>query len=148
MTDDITKIATDFSFAFEDEDKEKVLNEMAHVGDINNELELWIRTNDPGHIPHFHIWDKNTDGNLFHTCLKLEIPEYFHHTGKEDVLNAHQRRDLMDFLKAEPKNSKFTNFKTNWEKVVFQWNENNSKHTVDDEMPMPDYSKITENKSK
>ena len=41
-----------------------------------------------GYIPYFHIKDTISNGKKFHTCVKIEKPEYFHHTGKERVLNS------------------------------------------------------------
>ena len=73
--------------------------EMARVGNMNNELEVWVRTDDGGNLPHFHIWDKNSQGGKFHTCVQIKQPAYFHHTGKEGVLNTSQRKELVEFLK-------------------------------------------------
>ena len=67
-----------------------MLLEMARVGDMDSKLAIYIRSNDPGNIPHFHIVDQVTMGDKFHTCIKIETAEYFHHTGKEDILNAVQ----------------------------------------------------------
>ncbi|MBR1962255.1 MAG: hypothetical protein IKA26_04795, partial [Alistipes sp.] len=44
------------------------LLEMAKVGPLNDKLVIYIWTNDGGNIPHFHIVDKSTMGNEFHTC--------------------------------------------------------------------------------
>ena len=66
--------------------EDKMLLEMASIGNIDNTLCVVIRMNDTGNIPHFHIMDKSTLGKKFHTCVKIETPEYFHHTGKVDVL--------------------------------------------------------------
>ena len=66
-----------------------ILNEMARIGYIDD-LELIIWTDDPGNIPHFHIRDKETKGNNFHCCIRLDEPSYFKHQGKMDVLNAKQ----------------------------------------------------------
>ena len=76
---------------------DKMLMEMASIGDLDNKLTIIIRMNDPGNIPHFHIVDKQTLGNKFHTCIKIETAEYFHHTGKEDVLNSKQRKLLVNY---------------------------------------------------
>ena len=76
----------------------KMLLEMAKVGPLNDELVIYIWTNDGGNIPHFHIVDKATMGNEFHTCIKIMSAEYFHHTGKEDVLNLKQKKTLMKFF--------------------------------------------------
>ena len=99
-----------------------------------DDLELYVRTDDAGKIPHFHICDATTKGQKFHTCVKLNAPEYFHHTGKEDVLNSKQRKELVKFLAQKNKRGL-----TNWEMMLILWNMNNSDVYIDDTAPMPDY---------
>ena len=36
-------------------DNTDMLLEMARVGDMDSKLAIYIRSNDPGNIPHFHI---------------------------------------------------------------------------------------------
>ena len=121
-----------------------VLCEMARVGDMNPKLEVYIRTDDGGNLPHFHIWDKNSRGEKFHTCVQIKEPTYFHHDGKEGVLNTSQRQELMAFLKSKPTNTR--RFSTFWEAVVTFWNMNNSAMNVDEDQPMPDYTNIADNR--
>ena len=59
-------------------------------------------------IPHMHIWDDETDGKKIHTCVCLDKIEYFHHTGKEDILTPKQKKYLVDFLKEECKKTSVT----------------------------------------
>ena len=122
-----------------DQYDEQLLLEMARVG-FFSDFEVWIRTDDPGNIPHFHVWDKNSKGGLFHTCVKIMKPEYFHHTGKEDVFNGKQKRELIDFLNAKPTKSKW--HPTNWDFILTVWNANNSKMEVPEDYPIPDYNKL------
>lgn len=117
--------------------REDMLLEMARVGFIGDEYEVFIHTNDPGHIPHFHMWDKATRGQNFHTCIRIDKPEYFHHTGKEDKLNSNTKKALINFLKSSP--LKFGYFDTNWNIVIYMWNMNNSEVEIPKDMPMPDY---------
>lgn len=117
---------------------EKWLAEMAKVGTIDGNYDIVVWPRDCGEIPHFHIWDSNTRGNEFHTCIKLEKPEYFHHTGKEDVLNSKMKKELVTFLQAKSKVKKAE--LTNWQWLVILWNMNESKHNVDEDLIMPDYS--------
>lgn len=119
--------------------RESMLLEMARVGFIDNKYEVYIHTDDPGNIPHFHIWDTETRGQKFHTCIRIDSPKYFHHTGKEDVLNSGMRKDLMLFLKSKSKNKRFS---TNWEYLVSMWNDNNSKVQIPEDSPIPDYTKL------
>ena len=113
---------------------EKKMMEMASIGDIDSELTIIIRMNDTENIPHFHIVDKVTLGNNFHTCIKIKTPEYFHHTGKEDVLNSKQRKLLVTYL-----SSKIKKGLSAWEYLVMTWNLNNSIVNIDANIPMPDY---------
>ena len=116
---------------------ERMIMEMASIGDIDSQLTIIIRMNDPGNIPHFHIVDKQTLGSKFHTCVKIEYAEYFHHTGKEDVLNTKQRKSLVNYLSAINKRGL-----SNWEYLVTTWNYNNSGMNIDEDIPMPDYTKL------
>lgn len=115
---------------------ETFLNEMAQIGKFT-EYTVFVRTDDPGNIPHFHLWDSNSKGNNFHTCVKILKAEYFHHTGKEGVLNSSGRKELCAFLKM-PSDDEPS--KTNWEVLLIEWNRNNSEKKIDVETPMPDYS--------
>ena len=116
----------------------KPLMEMARVG-FFDEYEIYIHTDDPGNIPHFHIWDAETKGNKYHTCIRIDKPEYFHHTGKEDILNSKDKKDLVKFLKSKPKNKRYDNY---WQILVDEWNRNNSIIEIDPDQEMPDYTKL------
>lgn len=118
--------------------KEDYLNEMARVG-MFNRYEVYIRTDDPGKIPHFHIWDYATKGQQFHTCVRIDKPEYFHHTGKEDILNSKMKKSLVDFMTSPSKNKRFDN---NWQLLIAMWNLNNSDTEVDESQVMPDYNEL------
>lgn len=113
--------------------RESMLNEMARVGIIGG-YEIYVHTDDPGKIPHFHIWDYSTKGEKFHTCIKIEVAEYFNHNGKEDKLNHKLKKELVDFLE-KPYNT----YLTNWQLLLIMWNINNSDVKVDEDQEMPDY---------
>lgn len=113
------------------------LEEMARIGFIDN-LEVLIWTDDPGNIPHFHIRDISTKGEKFHCCVRIDRPEYFKHTGKEDSLNSKQKKNLINFLNST---SKLGGIEIkNWDKVVMYWNDNNSNLILPDDLEMPDYN--------
>ena len=114
---------------------EDILNEMAQIGKFDSYV-VFVRTNDPGNIPHFHVWDANTHGGHFHTCVRLDEHEYFHHTGKEDVFNSKDRKDLYNFLNAPSEDEPE---KTNWQVLVIEWNRNNSDRKVSKDLEIPDY---------
>lgn len=74
------------------------LLEMAACGNIDG-LYLLIWTNDPGWIPHFHIFDNpNPKKATFDACLKLETAEYFKHGQHIDILNGKQMKKLVQLL--------------------------------------------------
>ena len=119
---------------------EQYLSEMARIGFLKGgSYEIYVRTNDPGFNPHMHIWDSNTRGEDFHTCIRLDKPEYFIHEGKADKLNSKMKKELIKFLGEydddEPD-------KTHWEILLIEWNRNNSSVKVKKDTPMPDYTKL------
>lgn len=120
--------------------KVKNLQEMARVGFVSK-YEIYVNTNDSGNIPHFHMRDKN-DWKKFHTCIEINKPIYFHHDGKEDVLNSKQRKALCEFMNNKVELDRYKDkFNNNWELICFLWDINNSNISVL-ATEMPDYSKI------
>ena len=115
---------------------DSVVNEMAQIGTFSK-YTIIVWTNDPGNIPHFHIVDSSTRGEKFHTCLKIEAPEYFHHSGKEDVLNNKERKELLKFL-----NSKDKWGEQNWVVLLKEWDRNNSNYSININQVIPDYLKL------
>ena len=115
-----------------------ILDEMAQIGHIG-EYQIYVRTNDPGKIPHFHIWDYETMGQKFHTCVQIKDAKYFHHTGKEGTLNSEERKELDSFLRQPFRTDKFS---SNWELLIFEWNLNNSDTMIPEDFHQPDYTKL------
>lgn len=135
--------------ANKDNNDYNVIYEMALVGYFGNKREnnasisqkykVFVNGSE-GSIPHFHIWDDATNGKEFHTCICIKDVEYFHHTGKEGVLNSNQKEKLMEFLKKEPQNKRYRN---HWEYICSMWNDNNGTQTyVDENSDIPDYTKL------
>lgn len=114
---------------------ESELYEMAQIGKFDTYV-VFVHTNDSGKVPHFHVWDATTRGQKFHTCVKLDSAEYFHHIGKTDVFNSKARKDLYSFLSSSSEDEPE---KTNWQVLVIEWNRNNSDKKVDRGIIMPDY---------
>lgn len=130
-----------------DNKNQEMILEMARVGFISKNplLEIYIHTDDPGNIPHFHIRDyvrSGRSGNEFHTCIQFNSNKYFHHDGKEDVLNSSQRKELVEFLRSNYRGRKGY---TNWNKLVDDWNDNNSNMNLEEDINMPDYTTIDNN---
>lgn len=118
--------------------QEQLLLEMAKIGNIKD-LVLYVRTNDPGNCPHFHIVDEATLGQQFHCCVRIDCAQYFKHTGKEDVLNSKRRRELIEFLQTSSEDEPE---KTNWKVVLVEWNRNNSTKKVSLDLQMPNYKEL------
>ncbi len=110
-------------------------HEMAQIG-VFDAYVVWVGTDDEGIVPHFHVWDADTAGEVFHTCIQLEKAAYFHHTGKEDAFDSNSIEALCRFLRSpsvdEPE-------KTNWQVLVIEWNRNNPTRKVEKDSQMPDY---------
>ena len=118
--------------------EERFLHERARIGFLGNN-DVFICTDDPGTIPHFHIWDRESKDAKFHTCIKIGCAEYFHHTGTEPALSQSEKENLCAFLKREHKP-----FPTNWEYLICMWNDNNDSIHVDENAEMPDYTQMGE----
>lgn len=111
---------------------------MAQVGLVGN-YEVFVNTNDGGNIPHFHFRDSR-DWNKFHTCICIDKSEYFHHTGKEDILNSHMKRALQTFMTSPVSLKRYKDkFNNNWEVVCFMWDINNSSMMLPEGLKQPDY---------
>lgn len=135
-----------------DEYNRMMLYEMASVGYFstskNNgkpespKFKVFVNGSE-GNEPHIHIWDDDTNGHEFHTCVCLTKIEYFHHDGKEDVLTQKQKEFLVKFLKSECVKNK--RYKTNWEYALSMWNDNNTDKTqVDENSEVLDYTLLKE----
>ena len=124
---------------------EQGLFEMARIGFTNDSYEVYVNTDDPGNIPHFHYRKKGSwEG---HTCICLTKPEYFHHGDKQASLNKKQIKELINFLNSKP--IRTSRYNSNWEYLLDAWNMNNSNINIPEDYPMPDYSKLsTKDKNK
>lgn len=118
--------------------KNNDLTEMARIGFTDDMYEIYVNTDDPGNIPHFH-YRKANQWDQFHTCIKISSAEYFHHTGKEGVLNAKQRKELQKFL--EKPSDDFANM-NNFQIVIAMWNSNNSDRKIPVDTQMPNYLEL------
>ena len=120
--------------------KEPILEYYARVGFFgkNGELEIYIRTDDAGFIPHFHIRDAATQGERLNTCIEISTNKYFLHGGYSDTLNTKQRKALAEFMES----SCDEHFENNYEKVVYEWNSNNSSMNVVYNGTIPNYREI------
>ena len=122
--------------------------EMARVGYIGkkNDYEVYIHTNDMGHIPHFHLRDAATQGEEFETCIQLKDNKYFLHGRYTSIANNSLRNAIAKFMESE---SRIVKGKTNYEIAVEAWNLNNSSSNIElsynenNELIIPNYREIT-----
>lgn len=130
------------------EQNDDMMIRMGRICSLNDTLDIVIFWNDCGKVPHFHIIDRATYGGVFHTCVKLESPEYyhytgedyeyFHHDGEEGLLTSEQCQLLIDALNEDPHEGW-----TNWKFLLHTWNINNPDKVVDVRMAIPDYTQLT-----
>ena len=114
------------------------------IGFTDDGYEVFIVTDDHmlSDAPHFHYRKKEKDKKMeFHTCIRLDKAEYYHHIGNENILSDTQKENLMKFLKSSSKNKRYKN---NWERLICSWNhQNNYKMVIDENLIIPDYTKLT-----
>ena len=116
---------------------DKSLMEYARVGFMENGLEVYVMTDDPGHIPHFHLRDVATKGREFDTCIEISRNRYFMHGHHCSKLNGKGKKMLAEFMEAKCPNPRYEN---NYELTVDMWNMNNSSMTAKyDKDNIPDY---------
>lgn len=102
---------------------------------VDYKIIVW--TDDPGQIPHFHVVDANTRGRKFDSCVRLDCAAYFKHGSHDDKLNSGDRKAVVKFLNLiSPKDPCR---RTNWQRVVFEWNRNNSTNSIPEDQVMPNY---------
>ena len=121
------------------------LDEMARVGFLDGEFEIYVWTDDSGHIPHIHVRDTNARGGNYETCIKLKTNEYFLHGHYTDKMNASMRKAFNNFMHAPCINTRYQN---NYDFAVDMWNHNNSSTIITPEYDaygniiVPDYTTI------
>jgi hypothetical protein len=106
----------------------------------NSEYDMYIHTNDPGKIPHFHvrkIGKKGGNSYEWDKCIRLDQAKYFSH-GKHtgQIPSSKIEKEVINTL--YKKHPKFNI--TYWEYAVQLWNDNNSDVEVGN-LVMPDYTK-------
>ena len=125
--DDLNRIVKESIVKVLDSLESAMLDEMARVGFINGQYEVYVWTDDAGYIPHVHVRDANTKGKEFETCVMLEDNQYFLHGSYTDTMNSAMRKAFYNFMKSPCKNLKYQN---NYELAVEMWNLNNSNKDV------------------
>ena len=114
--------------------------EICHIGD----LIMYIRSNDDGNTPHFHVYRKGDRKNT-EVCIMFEEPKYFAHgIYKLHRIDSKTVKELDSKLRTvNPKS--FGNPRgemTYWEQAVSQWNMSTSKKSIPWDLEQPDYTKL------
>ena len=123
--------------------------EMARIGFFplgdSKGIEVYVHTDDPGKIPHFHLRKKGSGrgGYEFDICVKFESAEYFTHGKHKGTIPTKMCKELNNMLKSVDKSDGYR--RTYWEIALDEWNRNNSDMKLDIEEykdKQPDYSKL------
>jgi len=112
----------------------QLLLEMANIGSFDGFVLYIYGSEDPK--PHFHLIKGQPKYPNFETCIEINRVKYFHHSGKEGVLNSKEKKHLIDFL--NKKNKHFID-KTNWQMLVVQWSMNNTNFQISPKTKIPNY---------
>ena len=128
--------------------KDNDIDGIDRIGFTDDGYEVFIVTDDYmlSDVPHFHYRKKEKGKKMeFHTCIRLDKADYYHHTGKEDILSDTQKENLMKFLQGLSSNKRYQD---NWSYMLSSWNHQNCyKMVVDENLTIPDYTKlVTRNK--
>lgn len=95
-----------------------------------------------GMHPHIHIY-----GNGKEICVALGIAKYFSHEPQHSQFsNAKQKEDLNSWFRKpniKVSNADHRNY-TNYQAAVSKWNSLNPMAKLDENIPQPDYSMISE----
>lgn len=115
--------------------------EMARVDfippDSQKTIEVYVHTDDPGAIPHFHVRKHGSHGRFdWETCILFEGPKYFLHGEYKDKLPRDVKGQLDKMLRQEDKKNRG---QTYWESAIRRWNENNSNRDLSIDLCQPDY---------
>lgn len=132
-----------YDWVLNDLNKDFDIECMDRIGVTDDGYEVFTITDDYklSSVPHFHYRKKEKGKNMvFHTCIRFDKPEYYYHTGKEDVLTEEQKENLIKFL-SKKRDSKKYNW-TYWEQLIMSWNHQNDYKVCVDDLPMPDYRKL------
>ena len=133
-----------YNWVLNELNKDYDIDGMARIGFTNDGYEVLIITDDYklSDVPHFHYRKKEKNKKMeFHTCIRFDKAEYYHHIGDEDVLNNEQIKNLIEFLSSKHKSNK--RFRDNWEYALSSWNDQNDyKFEINEDLKIPNYMNL------
>lgn len=84
--------------------------------------EVYVYADEGLAMPHFHLLDP-ADPMKTATCVRIDVPEYFHHGYFTHTLDSRARKMLDVYMSGKAPNRKeFLGAKTMWEAVRNLWN--------------------------
>lgn len=119
--------------------------EIARIGFIGDELEVYVRTDDARNVPHVHVRDIESKGDDFEICVQLLKNAYYPCEFYADKLDSVRLKAFAEFMEAPCRNERYA---TNYEYAVDMWNDNNSSAEIqvvrnpDGMVVIPDYRNI------
>ena len=118
-------------------DKTHTLLEMARVGKFDcYTVNLY---GGEGRYPHFHFINKE---KKIEGCIRLDIPDYFKHDGKDGMLNSNERKNLIKWLNSNhPEYLKLGIELSVYKYMCILWNDNNPDYIYNN-LEIPDYKKL------
>ena len=117
--------------------------EMARICKLpsDNNIEIFVNTDDGGNMPHFHVWKKlSRRVHEWETCIKFEEPEYFLHGKYKDKVSTKIAKEIDKVLRSKKINDR--SGRTYWQAAVDSWNDNNSNVTLPMDLQQPDYTTL------
>lgn len=133
-----------YDFVLNELSKDYDIEGIDRIGFTDDGYEIFVVTDDDilSDVPHFH-YRKKEKGKAceFHTCIRFDKPEYYHHLGNEDTLNSEQKENLIKFLMTKDKKIGKNKF-TNWEWLILSWNSQNNEIKIADDLIVPNYKKL------
>lgn len=89
-------------------------------------------------IAHFHVFRSEEDKEAWKNgaCFFFTENRYYDHRDNAETLTEDELEELVELLK---KPYKRNNSITNWQQLVYLWNDNNDRYEIPDDTPMPNY---------
>lgn len=116
-----------------------MIDNIARIGFIGDEYEVFVKTDGEETMPNFHIKKKGIDDYSVSLSLSIENCRYLNNQGRK--FDKKLMNKLVKFLNKKCF-SKILNC-SNWQLILIMWNFNNPNQ-VNDNSPMPDYMLLAE----
>ena len=125
------------------------ITDKARIGwiptDAEHNIEVFVHTDDEGHLPHFHVRKIGDDYSVeWEACIRFDSAEYYLHGKHRSRLPKGVGKRLDSMLREV--NIHDRNGRTYWECAIDAWNENNEHFTLQGihgwSLRQPDYSEL------